>query len=307
MRTMKKILFLLGITCVGLPAISQTSVYHPFPDSNASWNFSWNIYMCFNGGFAEENYSIVLSGDTVIGSQTYHRLMIPYVEYNSTGGCSQYHFPGYRGAVREDSLESKVYFVPPSDTAEQLLYDFTMEVGDTVKGYLSTFLPGPDTVVQIDSVRVGQSYRKSWLVNSCYNITFIEGIGSSYGLLEPSPGCATDLPVYSLNCFRQNGQTLFPDTNSECQLIDVVPPAGRISAPVCVFPNPSSGGFTVDVRNCTNAEAVRITNLTGQTVYQKTIDGKERMNIPGLPAGTYVLTVTCIDQMQTNIKIVSLK
>jgi hypothetical protein len=58
---MKKLL-LIPIFIFCLPAVAQPSVYHPFPDSAAIWNFE-HIFFCQWGG-AYVRYSLTLEGDT---------------------------------------------------------------------------------------------------------------------------------------------------------------------------------------------------------------------------------------------------
>jgi hypothetical protein len=176
---MKKLLLFIAV-CAALSLSAQTSTYQPFPEGNASWNISYTQAMCPLGGDAYENFSIVMTGDTMINGQVYHKLFTPYVYADISGGCTQAHFEGYKGAIRQDIPNKKVYFLPPTDfTVEQLLYDFTMEVGDTVKGYLSGGWMEDNVVVSIDSVLVGQNFHKRWLVNPCYDIYLIEGVGCS--------------------------------------------------------------------------------------------------------------------------------
>src|SRR5204863_2804445 len=130
---------------------------------------------------------------------------------------------GYRGAIRQDTMNRKVFFVSPSNTTEQLLYDFNMQVGDTVKGYIETFTSPSDTVKSIDSVLVGNSYRKRWTINTgfLWEVRFIEGIGSIHGLIEFSWGNTYYAPVYFFGCFAQNGQTLYNYStfSGPCELI----------------------------------------------------------------------------------------
>jgi hypothetical protein len=209
---MKK-LFLFIATIASLNAKSQTSVYHPFPDSSAIWNFECGLF-CFMGSTVE-NYSIVISGDTTINSVTYHKLTTPYIQAVMLGTCTA-NYAGYKGAFRNDVANKKVFYVPPSNSIEQLLYDFTMQVGDTVKGFLETFTFPSDIVNSIDSVLVGSNYRKRWNIDPCYYVSIIEGIGSTYGLVQPSPGCFVDQANYWLTCFSQNNFTLYPDTTANC-------------------------------------------------------------------------------------------
>ena len=206
---------------ISISAGAQTSVYHPFPDSNAVWNFNYGwIWGCgpplYN--FLYESYSCVMNGDTTISSQQYHKLYIPFVESNCSGAPAS-HATGYMGCVRQDTILRKVFFVYPNSTVDSLLYDFTLQVGDTVKGVIECCAATTDTVQSIDSVLVGNYYRKRWNINFGYNIYLIEGIGSTFGLIERSPGNITDGPGYTLSCFTQNGFTLYPDTTTICNLI----------------------------------------------------------------------------------------
>lgn len=243
---MKKLFLVFSVFVIASAAKqshAQTNVYHPFPDSAATWNIHFGWY-CFMNGTGDENYSITISGDTLISSQTYHKLTTPYVESFSTGTCGGIS-TGYKGAIREDTLNRKVFFIPPTDTTEQLLYDFTMQVGDTVKGYIETF--NVDIVQSIDSVLVGNNYRKRWSINPSYQIDFIEGIGSTYGLIEFSPGF-TDAAFFSITCFQQNGQTLYPDTITNCQLIMTsVNSIESYSTLANISPNPFSTRTTVQI------------------------------------------------------------
>lgn len=216
---MKKIfiLFLFSISQV----FAQTNVYHTFPDSNAHWNIfsAGGCNFSFVGMQAE--YTIQLSGDTNIQSINYHKLSIPTRKFTYSSNCPNpgiyYSRSEYVGAVRQDVNAKKVYIIPSNNTTEQLLYDFTMQVGDTLKGYLSALQN--DVVVSIDSVLVGSAYRKRWVVNPCYQIYLIEGVGSTFGLIEKSYGCILDLNSYVITCFKQEGNTLYPSTVGTCETI----------------------------------------------------------------------------------------
>ncbi|MAY83289.1 MAG: hypothetical protein CMP59_04070 [Flavobacteriales bacterium] len=241
---------------------AQTSSYHEFPDSNAAWNYNFQLN-CFANGTADESYSIMISGDTTINNTTYKKLSIPYLQSQSTGTCGAYAI-GYKGAIREDVQAKKIYIVAPASNSEELLYDFNLAVGDTLKGYLESPI-GVDVIQSVDSILVGSSFRKRWEVNSCYNIYFIEGIGSTYGLIEPSPGCVSDLPDFSLICFQENGRSLLPDTTSSCNLITSLQEQ-RAKVKTTFYPNPFSTYSKLQFdRNLLNA-SLSITDLNGKLV-----------------------------------------
>jgi len=303
-KTMKKLLLLIATLSV-FSAKSQTFVYHPFPEINATWNVNMSQGMCFMGGFLSEDYSIIISGDTIIENMVYQKLTSPFVQSNYTGGCTQVNYPGYKGAFRQDVTNRKVYYVPPSHLTEQLLYDFTMEVGDTVKGYLESFNYPLDIVTEIDSVLVGDNYRKRWFINPCYQIYLIEGIGSTFGLLQPSPGCFTDMDYFSLTCFNQNGQSLYPDPFAECQLITSTNDIDANSDALLVFPNPSNGSFTVEFNQPIDILEVRLSDMIGNIVFQTQISNQNKINIDNLPSGAYILTIIKKEKRTTIRKIIS--
>lgn len=282
---------------------AQTSIYHPFPDSNASWNITYSQYYCAFGD-AIEQYSIIISGDTIINNETYQKLSTPYVNFYNSGTCNQWHFPGYNGAIRQDIPNKKVYYIPPMSSIEYLLYDFNMDVGDSVQGYIASYIE-LDTVLSIDSVLVGNNFRKRWYINDWYEIYYIEGIGSTYGLLENSPGYSTDADGYSIDCFMQNELTLYPDTNLFCQLITAIEVIEDISDRVQVFPNPSKGSFFIKFDQPKDIQSLQISDLVGNIVFQKEITDQNQINTENLPAGFYLLTIIDSNNSKANKILIS--
>ena len=71
---MKKITFIfITLVLTSIVSQAQTNVYHPFPDSDAQWNGqSW--YKSSMTTVTYDTYSLIISGDTTIGSLVYHKL-----------------------------------------------------------------------------------------------------------------------------------------------------------------------------------------------------------------------------------------
>lgn len=277
---MKKIFVFLLVL---LAARSSGQSYHEFPDSNAVWNFHYGAY-CFWEGSSDEYYSIVIAGDTVINGIQYNALRTPYLQSNSVGVCGSA-LTG-QGAFREDVAQRKVYFIPSGETTEYLLYDFTMQVGDSVKGYTQRF--GQYDIVQaIDSVLVGSSYRKRWIVNNCYNIHFIEGIGSTFGLFNQSPGCFTDMPYYTLTCFSQEGNTLFPSTVTSCDVITSTAEVKR-EAEFKLYPVPARNELHI-TQDLSSSGIIRITDVSGKMITK--CEKSHTIDISFLSPGFYFLSI----------------
>ena len=276
---------------------AQIETYHQFPDSNALWNivredYGWPVNSI-------EHYSIEIIGDTIINGSLYQKLFTPYIQPFDQSAVSL----GYNGAIREDTINKKVFIIPPSESSEQLLYDFTMQVGDTVQGYIETYSDPKDTVISVDSILVGNNYRKRWNINAEYDISLIEGIGSTYGLIEKSPGQLIDCPNFWIICFKQNGMTIFPDTLTNCDLITSINNINKKKF-VVIYPNPSNGFLTIEFENYSLVKKIIITDLTGKTVISRENLNELKMEI-FLPAGVYLLEVVCTDMKQILKKILS--
>jgi len=295
---MKNLIFFVAIL-TALSANSQTNVYHPFPDSSAIWNIHY-CYACM-GGWSDEYYSVTISGDTIVGGLSYHKLITPYIQSvaSGCGGMSA----GYLGAIRQDAAQRKVFYLPPSAGSEQLLYDFNLAAGDTVKGYTESQAYPRDVVQSVDSVLVGNSYRKRWNL-PCYDIHIIEGIGSTYGLFQFSPGCITDAPDFAINCFKQNGQTLYPDPTANCGLITSVNSPAGIDRKIRISPNPSHGSFTVEFEPGMKITAFRLTDLPGRVILSQQTLGQVLFNVHNLHSGIYLLTASGKDGRITATRVV---
>jgi hypothetical protein len=297
---MKKLILFVSC-CWSILSFGQTSVYHPFPDSNASWNFDFSNYQC-PWGDSHEYYSIILTGDTSINGQVYHKFHVPYIEFISAG-CTQYHQPGYFGAIRNDNANRKVHIYPEYGTEEELLYDFTLQVGDTVEGHLEYWADEKDTVISIDSVLVGDSYRKRWFINQWYEIYLIEGIGSTFGLIEASPGSIIDAPGYNFLCFRQDGMSQYPNPSVDCDLILSVWEKHMSPAEIDIFPNPTYGKFQITGTKFQINSKLQIQNCEVVDLYGKAIrtwnpkpgTRNPEMDISGCPAGVYFVRVLIED------------
>ncbi len=289
---MKKTLTFL-FTLFQISIHAQTATYHPFPDSNAVWNIEESVF-CLWQPFPVLRYSIVMEGDTSILSTSYHKLNIPFVDTTLATCLSGY--PHYGGSVRQDVAAKMVYIIPPYDSVEQILYDFNLNVGDTVFGYLERMISfNPDTVVSIDSVLIGNDYRKRWLICQNYSIYIIEGIGSTYGLLEASPGqWGVDFNGFNILCFKQDSRTLYPDTNYNCELINgIINP--QPDEHVSIFPNPitTESVFTLETSQVLSNMKLLIFNPLGELVREEKIENYSSLIQRGsLLSGMYFFRVS---------------
>lgn len=281
MKKLFYILFLLGAFMVN----AQTNVYHPFPEANAQWNFNAFTQM----GACHKMYSIVLNSDTIINSNTYHPLLTHgSSDLGSTFLCN-FILPSYLGAIRNDSANKKVFIVPPQQQNEFILYDFNLQIGDSVKGYLAQF--SPDNVIyEKDSVLVNGSYRNRLKVDSCYNISFIEGVGSTYGLMEVLPACITDAAYFLLECFKENNVVHYPENVFSCNLIDGVSSEDAKNEPIQILPNPSNAGFNIKSNGLAVTEMM-LYDSKGSIIRNEQLNNFKSYQIQDLKTGFYYLQI----------------
>ena len=287
---------------IQLSANSQT--YFPLPTSNAQWNCSYaqGWFSGPNSGVDGYEMSYIITGDTLIGGITYSKLnkSVNYTVNEYYSGVhfysSTYEGISYAGCFRNDSINQRVYYMPVDSSNEKLLYDFSLQVGDTVGDWWnSDYNPLMYTIIveSEDSILVNGTYRRRLKLTETANDPgyLIEGIGSTFGLLNP---LAYFENIGSLDCFSVNGQTLFPDGSSPCMLVDQIndlTPSSTFS----IHPNPAKEFIYLNVPVKTTPSSYEITDCTGKIIQTGRVliqsENEQSINISNLPAGFYFLSV----------------
>lgn len=180
--------------------------YEPLIDTTKQWNILQHEYwFCKSDNLKYINtIGQRFRGDTVINETHYTFLETCKNDPTFTNWQkSNYYF-------REDTINGKVYLF--ADNSEQLLYDFSLEVGDS--------LAMNDFYLHVDSVKTeliaGKNRKVIYFEDLCEPLVMIEGIGTFYDLLKPYRFCYVGVTLFNkLACFSQNGETLYQDED-EC-------------------------------------------------------------------------------------------
>src|SRR4051812_11069780 len=85
-----------------LTVFSQTSVYKPFPEDSATWVSDYFSNSC--SGYCGTDY-YEMKGDTIINGQSYNKIY-----YRSGSFYTTFTTCSYKGAIRQDSINKKVYY-----------------------------------------------------------------------------------------------------------------------------------------------------------------------------------------------------
>lgn len=284
----------LSIALTLVAATSYGQGYIPIPDTLAVWRQSFYAMGMF------DKYQIYTAEKTTIDSFVYTVL-------RRTGNSNYYGTAyGYTdtlfGFFRNDTLNRKVFFRSSlTDTADRLMYDFTLNVGDTIP---STWL-GNNWLNVIDSVDTvwmyGQPRRRLSFIDYSFipgaEGAIIEGIGSLHGFAEQLT-VPMEPMSYSLECFSYKDSAYsfsfhnLPPTlahptysGSSCWLYSEIKEFEKQFI-VSTFPNPFSDQLTFSLSDNEQA-SVLLYDFLGQQILQQTFKNSTTLNTEQLPEGIY--------------------
>jgi hypothetical protein len=314
MKKLRVILFLAFSFSFFISADGQFNTYHPFPDSAAWWNETTFWQVNCNSQYSAEykGFTYFLRGDTVVNSKTYFKLNMSggfEWAFACMGDTSWQCYNSLYCLLRNDTAAKKVYaLLPPYNGRDTLLYDFNLIVGGRLPTSYLINWSDTETVYGIDSVLVGSSYRKQFIImiNSgvYHNLIFdsiVEGVGSMEGLLELM------IPPFEsgsyLNCFADSITNSFLGPRScvtykTCQAAGV-PPVKATKESISVYPNPSSGIFSFEVKSeKLKVKSIEVYNVLGQSILKETLRSAQDDNLIDLslqPNGIYLYRVIAED------------
>ncbi|MDD3876211.1 MAG: T9SS type A sorting domain-containing protein [Bacteroidales bacterium] len=185
--------------------------YHPFPDSNAVWSVLHFTSVQQND---LQYYTIHygLFGDTIIDSMAYSKIFSNELDTVILQNSPNTY---YHGALRQDIVFKKIYFVPKDSINEILLYDFDLNINDTiylqnVNGYSILFECWGIDSATMDNNQIRSAYN---MTDNVWPFTYwqwwIEGIGNNKGLFFHFYPLAPPAQWNQILCFWQNDSLIY--------------------------------------------------------------------------------------------------
>jgi hypothetical protein len=298
---MNKVLLLAVTISFCLNVAAQTNVYHPFPTSDAEWR---DINALCDDPItlpaAVWDYHYWLCGDTIVNNLTYHKLCSELTTddetYYSWQLLNYYNCGSFlNGALREDSLR-RIFYYDFYFQTESLMYDFS---NLTVGSSLPITMVNTDSttyISSIDSILIGSTYRKAYRVSDTIHFFYgpdphlIEGVGFTTGLffLQPGPGVRNVLLCYNhdqqlqftqgFTMYHQCGTMLSVNENVNAENVEVIP-------------NPTTGAFTIDLKNKKKKSSIEIYNLQGKKLFSSEVFEDEKTIDEKFSSGIYFVKV----------------
>ncbi|TAH43866.1 MAG: T9SS type A sorting domain-containing protein [Bacteroidetes bacterium] len=256
----------------------QSSVYHPFPTSDANW-----VYTDIHGPYYA---TYAFNGDTVILGLNYKKVF-----ENSN----------YAGALRESG--KIIYFIPDTSSNEVVLYNFNLNLGDSVIRPYGGAVCANDTAIVdlVDSVLLSDGYHRILYFNSFAQ--WIEGVGAIHYFLEPcNVLCVSGGPY--LECMLTDSGFSYPPNISSC-IAGVLENSIEISE-VVISPNPISDYGKIDLGENYRNSTMRTYSIQGSLVRVEKIEGVKvyEFSRGQLPRGVYFLNFVNNHSLQVNLKII---
>lgn len=308
---MKKLLLLLA-TVITLTAKAQTSVYHPFPEDSATWVTDIAYNTCF--GYCSSIF-YEMKGDTIINSQSYNKIYIRsgrfyYIVWppNAVVGVDSFSVCSYMGAIRQDIINKKVYFIDSTMTVDTLLYDFDLVVGDSIQSwYNKWYMSWPMIVSGIDSISINGDYHKRFKFQGYFQDfqCLVEGIGWTGELfgthLNGSP------LVTALACFNGNiflGESFMNQcaASLNCSISIGINEQNK-QEHFNLFPNPFTDKINFTINNNEHSEVI-IYDITSRKILQQKFINSVSLNTEQLAKGLYLYEVRSKDSSCKKGKVV---
>jgi hypothetical protein len=263
--------------------------YVPFPTENVNWNV-------FYAGTCEEappdtallRYTI--HGDITINENEYSKLCL------ETGDTIN---PKVQtiGGLRES--EKKIYYIGQTIYTggfeeEYLLYDFTKQIGDTIKH--DSYGIFYSVILNIDSVEIYNSYRKRYKVDNHWFYQnpdyIIEGIGSVknglLGHISYIPTCGTH--YWEHICFRENGIVKYLNPSfTDCFPSNLLTGIAQFDYETDfeIYPNPFRNKIQIDNKHNQQDLIFRLIDINGKTLIEKNINNDKVTLDLNISSGIY--------------------
>ena len=267
-------------------------------DENARWNTFQDAW--FDPANNTYTYTIKLEGETLLDGQTYTRLHYSYDSLNTNWTPTDKYL--------RETADKKIY-LKTTTGEERLIYDFSLEIGDTfnIVDNCNFIITDIYPITMTDgSERKRFNFDYIDIIGTTQTSFWIEGIGSPWGLINYEGAyCYTD-HLTSLQCFYYDNDLVYQSPfHNIC--FTILPTQDVINSDeIKVFPNPTNALFQIESLNENwSMEEIQIYSTIGTLV--KTISlntSKTEIDITALSNGMYYLLIRLDNDLLVSRRIV---
>lgn len=294
--------------------------YCPLLEEDKTWFYS--VLYGESGSQISTSYIVNVQGDTIINNVAYKKLyrrelagdhpcqfppcFVPFIPY-------QVMQPTLYAILREDTTEQRVYCLqengnPNPDAEEFLLFDFSINTGDTLSSFIRTFIADADLNSPygiVDSITSETIYDKERKVINTSGLIPTNGLGffEKIVLIEGTGLYSFDGPDNGegIGFFPRNDTYMFAYCEGDYNDCNIILPNKEIddSINVTISPNPTNGIFSITSNKLVdNAE---LYDMTGKRLRVFTDD---EVDISSYPDGMYLVKVLFKDKNIFLVKLI---
>ena len=294
---MKSLSLVLLIVILPLLAVSQQN--YPLIKDGGVWREARAAVNTPPDPWWIHKHQYLMEGDTVFNNINYKKIY-------SCDYSPAINNKSFFGGIRQDSLNKVFIYLDTGSVIESafslqplteyLLYDFSLNVGDTFNVVNSR-----DSILvlsSVDSVLINNNYRKRWHFGG--DRTWLEGIGSVGGLFFPLQYCFEEDQM--LTCYEDSIiNWLNPElaqNGIDCFSVGIKPIDTQVELSKA-YPNPCLDFITIDFnQNIARNTSVEIYNLLGQFIKSFALPAnfkKANIDVSSLKRGVYIYKVLTVD------------
>jgi hypothetical protein len=258
-----------------LAALPGRSVAQSYVSMFGNTSTTWDVIL-FGACDAICSQTVVVAGDTTIGSKTYKVIS------------------GLPGFVREDTVQGKAWFYSTYYNAEYLVMDLNLNLGDYFDIYDYTNTAHPfivDSVYYVGNLKHVRLDIETVMCAMHEKITFIEGSGTTAGFTYQRQGINSYMLCQHKDGVKTAGNILFSDSCYVCEVgVAEKNPDGNTTN---IFPNPAIDELNIEVMNMPSCNTrLAIYNIIGEMIYSQNISGKRTtVNVSEFGKGVYFVVV----------------
>lgn len=276
------LVMLMSIGFIQQQAFSQINSYF---QNNPEWEINFASYGMDCVGY-QDHYNYYITGDTLINTHIFKKVFKKGIYSQIDASCTPYNHTYYEDTLSSFFLRStgkKIYVLMPDETDDTLLYDFDLDINDTLPLTYNNEDPSL-TVTAIDSTLTPNGFLKSFELSNGFYL--YEGIGSSGGLVEGIfPYFLSG--IHQLLCYSLNDTAYVLSSGGSCTVSLSIQEFNNefIST---VYPNPFSENTVIRLNEELSNATLVVIDLTGAVVRTILFSGTEvKLERDGLSSGVY--------------------
>ncbi len=268
--------------------VNLSAQYQPiYKDTSTYFKITMEVFDAAYGGV-----ELRFEGDSVVNNITYKKVYF----YNSIRDLV--------GLMREDSLSSKAWFYGSNDTAERLIMDLDLNVGDTFDISSPFFYYSEEDLAIVDSVTTWNG-RKVITFSGKFGggfisqrLKFIEGVGPNASLMYLTN---EQFNLALLTCEKYENEVpvfkYFPGLNDCLQGGGAVDEVSDRN-PIDIFPNPFDNEITIKGNSGYSGIQFQLYDINGKRLFNSHVSANNIIDLAGLSSGIYFYSL----QLQNGFK-----